>query len=114
MNIWTRIKKAVKRQGPPAVKAIPVYRMGYPFLNTVEGGVLWNRSRELYRAAKEVYDAFPEDWKKRLAFSPEAGNLCGRARFWQENLLPALPPERYYAAMQAIYRWYRHIKEVHR
>lgn len=92
MNIWTRIKKAVKRQDPPAVKAIPVYRMGYSFLNTVEGGILWNRSRELYRAAKEVYDAFPEDWKKRLAFAPEEGKPVRQSPFLAGELAAGFAP----------------------
>ena len=84
------------------------------FLNTVEGCVLANMGREVYYSVKARYDAFPEKLKRRLAFAPKQGDFIDRAIFWQAALKESLPKEKYFPAMNALFRWYRHIKDMDR
>ena len=96
-----------------AMKRIPCYgTVGLGFLDTVEGGALWNKNIAVYRAVEKIHGTFPIDTKERLSFSPKPGGYCDRVRFWRTTLKPVLPSNQYYIAMSTIYGWYRHIKFI--
>ena len=89
------------------LKNLPFKRLGYGFLNTMEGCALYNGSRAVYEAVRDVYGLFDPNTQQALCFTPEhPGEWAGRARAWQEALRPTLPPEQYHAAMTKILAWY--------
>lgn len=92
------------------VKELPCIRSN-SFLNTVEGCTLWNCGKNVYQFADEVFRNLPAETQNRLAFSPNEGEFCERARFWKAELKSAMPSSEYYIAIRAIYRWYIHIKK---
>lgn len=127
INLLSDIKEAVKltreirqtrknggeKVTVQAVKQLPhCGAVGLGFLDTMEGGALWNKNKTVYRAVAKIYDAFPVDAKAQLSFHPKSGGYCNRVRFWQTALKLALPSNQYYIAMSTIYGWYRHIKSI--
>ncbi len=123
MTIFQDIKTAVKmtgeirrarKAGVSAIQLRPVYRVPYipfgpAFPNTIEGCKVLNMGREVSQAVAEVFYGFPYEVQRRLEFTPEEpGGWAKRARFWQEQLKPALPPKMYHAVMMKVIGWYAH------
>ena len=93
---------------------IPCYTLGCGFLDTIEGCTIWNRARSAAMIAEKAFTDLPAEIKKQLSNVPQSGEFISRAHFWQELLNPVLPDNQYHETMIAIYRWYRHIIELHK
>lgn len=119
-NIFTDIATAVKvtgeirkarKAGADAVQVKPGYTV--PMLKTtywtwtMEACLM--RGGDAERAVVAVFNALPEPVQHSLTFSPQkAGEWADRARFWQQQLKPALPPEMYHKVMILFISWYAH------
>lgn len=121
MSIFQDIKTAVKvtsairkarEAGADAVQIKPVYTVpcvtfGPAYANTIEWGQTWKVSYEADRAVMEVFKGLPYEVQRRLEFSPKnPGEWAARARFWQQQLKPVLPPKMYHAVMAQFTHWY--------
>ena len=122
-NIFTDIAAAVKltgevrkarKEGADSVKIKPVYTVQCvtlkpAYLNTIEGCLTWELGREADRSVMEVFKSLPYETQRRLEFTPkEPGGWADRARFWQQQLKPALPTDMYHAVMIRLISWYAH------
>lgn len=111
MQILQDIKTAVKvtgeirkarKAGASAIQVKPVYtlpvlRFGY-WTQTMEAAIM--RGGDTERAVVKAFEAFPEQVQHDLTFSPKTpGAWAERARFWQQQLRPVLPPKMYYEVM---------------
>lgn len=94
------------------VKSLPVFCVGPGLLDTVEGIVLWNHSRQVYNKIENAFKALPDEEKKRQSFSPNDGEFIERANFWKTLVSSVLPPEQSRKAMMSILQWYIHIKQL--
>lgn len=66
-------------------------------------------NREMGKAIRAVFLTFPEPVQHFLTFTPNGpGEWAERARFWQRNLMPVLPPKMYHDAMATFVSWYAH------
>lgn len=114
MQILQDIKTAVKltgeirkarKAGASAVQIKPVYTVPCitlkpAYLNTVEGCQTHKLGRDTDRAVMEVFKSLPYEVQRRLEHTPdEPGGWVERARFWQKQLRPVLPPEMYHEVM---------------
>lgn len=123
MHIFADIKTAVKltgevrkarKAGASAVQLlslylIPVIKPKPAYLNTIEGCMTWNLGRDIHQAVSEVFYSLPYDVQRRLEFTPnEPGAWIERARFWQGQLMPALPPKMCHVVMMKFIGWYAH------
>lgn len=121
MNILRDIQTAVKltgeirkarKAGASAVQIKPVYKVPYVDLkpawyNTIEGCQAHKLGRETDRALEKVFKGIPYEAQRRLEFTPdEPGGWAERARFWQQELRPVLPPKSYHAVMVLFVHWY--------
>ena len=92
---------------PPRVK-VPIYNMSTGLLNTVEGGVLYNRlPREIYNTVKAGYDSVENPTRHAMLFSAKRGEYKARAEWWKVFLRGVLSPEEANCAMIYLLRWYR-------
>lgn len=123
MNILQDIKTAVKltgeirkarKAGACAVQIRPVYTVpcvtfGAAYANTIEFGLTWELGRDIDLAVRGVFKGFPYEVQRWLELDPEGpGAWAERARFWQRELRPALPPKTYHAVMVLFVNWYAH------
>ena len=126
-NIFTDVLTAVKltgeirkvrKSGASAAQIKPVYTVPYvtfkpAYLNTIEGCLTWKCGRDADRAVMEVFKSLPYEVQRRLDFSPqEPGEWVERARFWQQQLKPVLPPKMYYSVILQLLEWYIHCIKV--
>ena len=87
--------------------SIPVVTLKPAHLNTMEGSLVWNVSRDAYQFVQEIFDTLPHEAQRRLEYSPEApGAWAERARFWRRELKSALPPKMYHRVMALFISWY--------
>lgn len=123
MNILRDIQTAVKligeirkaeKKGASAVQIKPVYTVPCvtfkpTWCNTIENSLTWKLGRDTNRAVMEVFKGFPYEVQRRLGFTPKGqGAWVERARFWQQELRPILPPRTYHAVMALFVNWYAH------
>lgn len=123
MNILQDIKTAIKitgevrkarDAGADAIQIKPVYtvpcvRLGPAYYNTVEGCQTDKLGRDIDRAVMEVFKSLPYKTQRWLEFTPdEPGGWVERARFWQQQLKPVLPPKMYHSVMVVFIGWYAH------
>lgn len=121
MNILQDIKTAAavygavreaRKAGADRVRIEPVYKvpcfiLAPAYLNTMEGCLTWELGRDADQAVKMVFNALPHETQRRLEYTPEApGEWVDRARFWQQELKPALSPKTYHAVMALFCNWY--------
>lgn len=123
INIFKDISAAAKtfgaihkarKAGADAVRIKPVYIVpsvtlapAYP--NTIEGCQSWKLGRDVDRAVMNVFMRQPYEVQRQLEFTPkEPGGWVERARFWQKELKPALPPKMYHNVMVLFIHWYAH------
>ena len=104
--LYPEVKRALA-DGAAAVSVQPVWARprvkprSVGFINTVEGGVLYNCGKAVFEPAKAVFDAFPYELQHQLSFSPKPGQLMERAAFWKAALIDMVPPPVYHKAMAA-------------
>ena len=118
-NILTDIKSAVKLTGEirkarkegASIEARKVWKV--PVIKTDYWG--WTMEACLLcgsdagKAAVAVFETFPEPVQHTLTFCPQKpGEWVERARFWQAQFKPALPPKMYHDAMIKFISWYAH------
>lgn len=111
-NILEAVKPAVKltgeirkarKAGASAVQIRPMPA----WVNTIEGCQTHELGRDIDRAVMEVFKGLPYEVQRRLEFTPEGpGAWVKRARFWQQELRPVLPPKTYHAVMASFASWY--------
>lgn len=95
-GVWIRMMHTV-----PCVTVAPAY------LNTVEGNLTWKLGRDTDQAVMEVFNALPYDAQRWLNFTPSGPDgWVQRARFWQRELMPALPSKMYHKVMALFIGWY--------
>lgn len=110
VKLTGEIRKARKEGAGVEVRKvwrIPVLKSSYwPW--TMEACLM--RGGETEKAVVAVFDSLPEEVQHSLTFTPEEkpGKWVERARFWQQQLKPALPPEMYHAVMLTYIHWYAH------
>ena len=112
-KVFTKIRKARKGGASDVcvnvkpVRNLSCVSLGPAYLNTMEGCLTWRLGREADLAVKEVFKRLPYETKSRLEFTPkEPGEWAERARFWQRELEPVLPPKMYHQVMILFIRWY--------
>lgn len=118
-NIFTDIAAAVKvtgkirearKAGANAVQIKPVYtipilKTGY-FTSTMEACLIY---RDTFKAVCAVFETLPEAIQHDLTFTPKGpGEWVERARLWQQQLRPVLPPEMYHKVMALFIGHYAH------
>ncbi len=94
-----RVKIEVK-----AVKTLPVVTLSY-WGQTMEGCLFTGKE---WKPVRDVFDSLDADTQRALTFTPQDGRWADRARFWQEQMKPALPPEIYHRAMLKLTHWFAH------
>ena len=101
VRLTGEVRKA-RKAGASAVKLKPVHRVplrnfGY-FSFTMEACILRG---DAFKAVCKVFETFPEPVQHSLTFTPQKpGEWVKRARLWQRELKPALPPDLYHDVMQ--------------
>ena len=86
------------------IQLLPVRKLDY-WPETVEYGLLHGRQLEVVR---DVFKGLDETAQHALTFTPVTGGWADRARFWQQQLRPVLPPATYHAVMMKFISWYKH------
>lgn len=92
-------------------RVLPFMRTG-GFYGTVEGCTLDHLDREIVLKAQEAFNAFPDEVKYQLQFSPKAGEYKSRTALWRAALKPVMTDKQYHAAMNCIISWYIHIVKM--
>ena len=105
----TAFFRDLRRQKP---ETYPCTVTEYCFLDTVEGTVLFNCGREIYKKVQELFKALPHETRKSLSFSIEDGHYIDRANFWRDALKSVLNEREYQIATRRIIRWYIHCKQL--
>lgn len=112
-NMFCEVRKA-RKAGANSIRVrvahtIPIYDLAPSFYNTIEGGLTWKLGRDTSEAVRTVFKGFPYETQRRLEFTPEnPGEWAERARFWQQQLKPVLPPKEHHAVMALFIGWYAH------
>lgn len=105
--------KDLRRHKPDDdIGVYPCMVMGYTFLNTVEGCVLFNCGKEMFDKVSDFFETLPHDTRKSLCFSPENGEYIDRAIFWRQALKLVLSEKEYQIAVGKILHWYIHCKKL--
>lgn len=122
-NIFTDIATAVKvtsevrkarKAGTDAVQIKPVCIMKCvdftpAFLNTMERGQRLEPGKRTLSARERGFENRPYETRRRMEYTPEnPGEWVERARFWQQQLRPVLPPKMYHTVMVKFISWYIH------
>lgn len=120
MNILQNIKTAAgvfgavrkaRKAGADAVEVKPVYTV--PMLKTtywawtIEACLM--RGGDTEKVVRDIFYSLPEETQHSLTFSPgKPGEWVERARFWQQQLKPALPSKMYSDVITLFIGWYIH------
>lgn len=105
----TAFFRDLRRQKP---ETYPCIVTEYCFLDTVEGTVLFNCGREIYKKVQEFFKALPHETKKSLAISFSDGHYIDRANFWRQAFKQVLTEKEYRIAVRRILHWYIHCKQL--
>ncbi len=110
-DVFCEVRKA-RKAGAEAVKIKPAFTVPCAtftpaYLNTIEGCQTRKLGREIDQAVKEVFDCLPYETRRQIE-RDDMGSWADRARFWQRQLKPALPPKEYHAVMTLFIGWYAH------
>ena len=89
------------------VQKIPILFNKTGILDTIEGCLLYNMSRDIYFTVRDEFNKLPEDIRHAMAFSPKAGTWVSRAETWRNILSAALEPKQIHQTMICFVRWYR-------
>ena len=84
----------------------------YCLLDTVEGTVLFNCSRDIYKKTQDFFKTLPHEVKKSLDLSYGDGYYIDRANFWRGTLKTVLNEKEYQIAIRGIIHWYIHCKQL--
>lgn len=105
----TAFFRDLRRQKP---ETYPCRVTEYCLSDTIEGTVLFNCSRDIYKKTQEFFKALPHETRKSLAFSIEDGHYIDRANFWRQALKQILTEKEYRIAVRRILYWYIHCKQL--
>lgn len=94
------------------IRACPCIVTEYCFVDTVEGTVLFNCGRDIYKKSQELFKTLPYETKKSLVLSFGDGHYIGRANFWRQALKQVLTEKEYQIAVRRILHWYIHCKQL--
>ena len=102
----------MRKAGEPAevniTLRLPVINMSCGLLNTIEGGVLYNHSRDVYNAVKTAFKSCSYEFRHLMMFSPKPGEWVERAKQWRLLMECAeLSDKEISYAMGKILRWHR-------
>lgn len=108
-------KKGISRKRVKLVDTVPIFALHPVPLDTMEGTVLLNVSRDLYQAWAATFAALPHETQRRLESTPKKpGEWAERARLWKRELKSVLPPKMYHEVMISFIHWYaRCIRSTH-
>lgn len=84
----------------------------YCLSDTIEGTVLFNCSRDIYKKTQDFFKTLPHETRKSLVFSIEDGHYIDRANFWRDAFKSVLNEREYQIATRRIIRWYIHCKQL--
>ena len=121
MNILQDIKTAVKltaevrrarMEGANGIQVTPIYKVprvsfGPAYYSTIEGCLSWELGKEVDKSVMKFFKSLPYETQMWLSFTPEGPwEWAERARFWQRELKPILPPKMYHSIMIRFVSWY--------
>ena len=113
VNLFKDMRKA-RREGTGVVikrcRELPLVKSGPGFYDTPEGCNLNHCGRVIDREAREAFAALPYEEKRRMCFTPKAGEYVERAEFWRNMLEPVLTDKELRAAMMRLLRLYIYCK----
>lgn len=97
-----------KAGGRPAVcPTVPVYRVGLSFLDTLEGGALFEIDQKTAGKISGAFKALPEETRKRYTATPAPGGYLERLQEWSELIRPVLTETEYHEARRVLLLEYR-------
>ena len=71
----------------------------------------WEMGEEADKSVMKLFKSLPYETQMWLSFTPEGPwEWAERARFWQRELKPVLPPKMYHSVMARFVSWYAHCK----
>lgn len=109
----TAFFRDLRRQKPDDdIRVYPCIVTEYCFVDTVEGTVLFNCDRDIYKKIQEFFKALPHETKKSLVLSFGDGHYINRANFWRQALKQVLTEKEYRIAVRRILYWYIHCKQL--
>lgn len=115
VKMFTEIRKA-RREGTGVLikqcRELPFVKSGPGFYDTPEGCNLNHCGRRIDKAAREAFAALPYEEKRRMCFTPKAGEYVERVKFWKNMLEPVLNAKELRAAMMRLLRLYIHCKRL--
>ncbi len=130
MNIFTdivtavKLTKEVKRARRLGCRVDTIWTKVFPDKTNKASYWPWTMefchfaTTELNAPIRAVFETFDEETRHALTFTPEnptePAGWIERARFWQQALKPALPPQQYYAAMSEIWKDYNRAMQATR
>lgn len=110
----TSAVRTARKAGADAIQVTPVFTVprvtfAPAYYNTIEGCLTHRLGHDINRAVMDVFKGLPYETQRQLEFTPEEpGGWAERARFWQRQLKPALPPKNYHSVMALFINWYAH------
>ncbi len=115
VNLFKDMRKA-RREGTGVVikqcRELPFVKSGPGFYDTPEGCNLNHCGRRIDKAAREAFAALPYEEKRRMCFTPKAGEYVERVDFWRHMLEPVLTAKELRAAMMRLLHLYIHCKRL--
>lgn len=114
VKIFKDMRKASKEGYETEIRQerqIPVYS-SIGFLNTVEGCVLINHEKDIYKQVNEIFKQFSLEEQEMLVNSPKDGEFIERINFWKYKLQRVMDDRQCRKAMLSIIHWYIHIKKL--
>ncbi len=97
-----------KAGGKSAVSlTVPVYSVGLSFLDTLEGGALFEIDQKTAGKISGAFKALPEETRKRYTAPPAPGGYLERLQECSELIRPVLTETEYHEARRVLLLAYR-------
>ena len=115
VKLTAEVRKA-RKSGADSIQINPVYKVpgvaaGPVYYNTIEGCLSWEMGEEADKSVMKLFKSLPYETQMWLSFTPEGPwEWAERARFWQRELKPVLPPKMHHSVMARFVSWYAHCK----
>ena len=111
VSVFSEVRKARKGGASGVqikpVRTVPILDSAPAYYNTMEGCLTHKLGRDTALAVMKAFKDLPYEEQRRLEFTPEKpGEWAERARFWQRQLKPILPPKMYHEVMALFINWY--------
>ena len=112
-NVFGAVRRARKAGASGVqikpVQTLPIITLAPGYYNTMEGCLTYKLGRDTDNAVRAVFKSLPYETQRRLEFTPKKpGEWVERARFWQRELEPVLPPKMKHEVMMLFIGWYAH------